>query len=182
MSRMNELQQRKKWWKQLLFGYSAATWKYTHSAGGLKMADAFGRALHGRGEKSFRHYGPDLNFPEAVQGALNPPLCISVCASLCLFVSCQGRRVRRWSWKMWSSISVSVCHASRTTAPFLSSLLTARASSCPTVSTPQWEGHWLFFYNSLFVSQWYMIKCCHNLEFSFYHLSVNIFCAQEQIL
>lgn len=75
------------------------------------------------------HHYLDLDFPKAVYKALN--LCV------CL---CQERRARQWSWRMWSFISVFVCHALRTTVPSLSSPLTARASSCPTASTLQW-GH-----------------------------------------
>lgn len=68
-----------------------------------------------------------------------PQGCVQSSQSLCVCL-CQERRARQWSWRMWSFISVSVCHALRTTAPSLSSPLTARASSCPTASTLQW-GH-----------------------------------------
>lgn len=44
------------------------------------MADAFGSTLLGKEEKSFRHYGAGLDFPQAARRALNLPLCISVCA------------------------------------------------------------------------------------------------------
>ncbi len=87
------------------------------------------------------HPHHDLDFPR-LRGSLSIffvyfCVCI-VCVCPCV---CQERRVRRWSWRMWSFISVSVCHASRTTAPSLSSPLTARASSCPTASTLQWVAH-----------------------------------------
>lgn len=133
------------------------------------MADAFGSSLHGeerRGEETevWVIVLLTLSSPRLREG-LSIFLCVFLWVHFfCLCVFCQGRRVRRWSWRMWSSISASVCHASRTTAPFLSSLLTARASSCPTASTPRWEGHWLFFNNSLFVSQQDLEECCHSLE------------------
>lgn len=91
------------------------------------------------------HHYLDLDFPPkaAWKTFIFFCVCISVCV-YCLFVcvrACQERKVRQWSWRTWSFISASVCRASRTTAPSLSSPPTARASSCPTASTPQWVGH-----------------------------------------
>lgn len=159
VSQLNGLHWERRWWQQVLKAgrvcvcvfASVCAWQLNNcSVGDNKKADGFGSTLSVqcvcvREWMFVSHHYLDLDFPKAAWKALNL-LCVFLCA-FCLCVVCvcvcvcQERKVRRWSWRMWSFISVSVCHASRTTAPSPSFPPTARASSCPTASTLQWVGH-----------------------------------------
>lgn len=147
------------------------------------MADAFGRALHGRGEKSFCHYGPDLDFPEAVRlGSQSSFVYFGVCIFMfvCVLLGEKSKTVELEDVKFHQCVRLSRFENDRTIS-FIppdgeSELMSYR------LNTTVRRTLIVFFYNSLFVSQQYMITCCHNLELSFYHLSVNIFSVQEQIL
>lgn len=159
VSQLNGLHWERRWWQQVLKAgrvcvcvfASVCAWQLNNcSVGDNKKADGFGSTLSVQCvcvREWVNVCQSSLPWPWFPQGCLEgsqSSLCISVCVLFvcCLRVCvCQERKVRRWSWRMWSFISVSVCHASRTTAPSPSFPPTARASSCPTASTLQWVGH-----------------------------------------